>query len=109
MEGASISRSSPSKVEVPVLIFKVGLRLPTNDFFDEIMCQYGFFMDDLTPKDMNNIVGFELPCQTLGVLPHIWAFKAYFNSSMQSGVHTFSQRRNIHTFIINQKAPEKNG
>lgn len=72
------------------------------------MRQYGFSMDDLTPYAVNKILGFELVCRVLGVLPQLWAFKAYFNSSTQSSVRTFSQRRDIHAFIINQKAPKKN-
>lgn len=73
-------------------IIEAGLRLPMTDFFDVIMCQYGFSVDNLTPNTVNKNVGFELTCQAFGVLPQFWAFKGYFNSSIEFGVHTFSQR-----------------
>lgn len=37
-------------VRVLVPIFEAKLRLPTTDFFNEIMIQYGFSVDDLTPN-----------------------------------------------------------
>ena len=85
-KGAIISHPPEEKVGVPILIFEAGLRLPTTDFFEEIMRQYGFHVDGLTSNPVNMIVGFELVFQALGVLPQLWAFKAFFNSSTQSGV-----------------------
>lgn len=108
MKGTIISRPLKVKVEVPIPIFETGLRLPTTNFFYGILRQYGFSVDDLTPNTINNIMGFELACRDLGVLPQFWAFKSYFNSSTQYGVHTSSQRRDIHAFIFNQKAPTEN-
>lgn len=64
-KGAIISRPQEGKVRVPNPIFKVGLRLPTVDFFDDIMCKYGLSMDNLTPNIVNKIVGFELACRAL--------------------------------------------
>lgn len=66
---AIISHPSEWKVKVPILIFKAALRLPTTNFFDEIMCQYGFRVDELTPNVVDKNVVFELICRTLGVLP----------------------------------------
>lgn len=48
------------KVEVPIPIFEAVLWLLITDFFDEIMCQYNFYVDDLTPNDVNKIVGFDI-------------------------------------------------
>lgn len=107
-KGITISDPPEGKVLVPILIFKVGMRLPTMDFFDEIVCQYGFREDGLTLNAVNRIVGFELVCRDLGVLLQFQNFKDFFNSSTQSGVCTFSQRRGVNAFIINQKSPKKN-
>lgn len=85
-------------------IFEAVLRLLISDFFDEVMHEYGFSVDDLTPNTVNKIVGFELNCQALGILPQLRDFQTFFNSSTQSGVHTFSQRQNNHAFIVNQRA-----
>lgn len=61
-KGGTISRLPDSNVGVPILVFKVGLRLLTTNLFDEIMHQYGFYVDDLTPNVFNRIVGFEMAC-----------------------------------------------
>lgn len=82
--------------------------MPTTDFFDKIMRHYGFIVDGLIPNVVNKIVGFEMPCWALGVLPQPWAFKYFFNSSIQSGIYTSSQRRGVNAFIVDQKAPKKN-
>lgn len=42
--------------------FEAGLRLPILDFFDEVMREYGFYVEDLTLNAVNKIVGFELAC-----------------------------------------------
>lgn len=68
-EGAVIFQPPEGKVGVLILIFEAGRRLPTSDFFDEIMHQYDFSMEDLTPNAVNKIVGFKLACRTRGVLP----------------------------------------
>lgn len=57
------------------------MRLPKMDFFNEIMRQYKLHVDELTPNAVNKIVDFELSCKALGVLPQLWVFKAFFNSS----------------------------
>lgn len=71
----------------------------------EVMSEYGFSVDDLTPNAIHTIVGFELVCQALGVLPQLRAFQFFFSPSTHSGVHTFSQRRKTHMFIVNHMAP----
>lgn len=86
-------------------IFEAGLQLSISDFFYEVMRGYGFSKDDLTPNVVNKIVGFELACQALGVLPQFRAFQFFCNSSTQSGVHTFSQWRNTHAFVVKQRSP----
>lgn len=68
-KGALIFQPAKGKVGVPIPIIKAGLRLPTTDFFDKIMRQYDFSVDDLTPNVVNKIIGFELACGALGVLP----------------------------------------
>lgn len=88
--GVHLSHSSEGKVGVTIPTFDVGLQLPTIEFFDEIMSQYGFSIDDMTPNVINKIVGFEMACRTLGVVPQFWDFKYFFNSSTQSSVHMFS-------------------
>lgn len=85
-------------------IFDTGIRLSISDFFDEVMHEYGFSVDDLTPNGINKIFGFKLAYRALGVLSQFWVFQAFFNSSTKSGMLAFSQWRNTHAFIVNQKA-----
>ena len=61
-KGAIIYQSPTWKVGVLVLIFEEGLRLPISDFINEVMREYGFSVDELTPNFVNKIVGFELAC-----------------------------------------------
>lgn len=68
-KGAIITHPSQGKVRVPIPIFEAGLRLPMTNFFDDIMCQYGFSVDNLTPNTVYKIVDFEMACRALGVLP----------------------------------------
>lgn len=68
-KGAVIFQPLPGKVRVSILIFESGLCLPTSDFFDQIMQEYAISMDNLTPNAMNKIVGFELACRAIGVIP----------------------------------------
>lgn len=91
-KGAIFSCLSEGKVKVLISFFEDGLSLPTTEFLNELMRQYGFHIDDLTPNTFNKIVGLELVYWTLGVLPQFWEFKAFFNSSTQSGAWTFPQR-----------------
>ena len=100
-KGTIISHPTKGEVGVSIPIFEVGMKLSTTDFFDEVMSLYGFRMSYLTTNAINKNVGFELVCRTLGVLPQFWAFKAFFNSSTQSGAQNFCQRRGVHAFIIN--------
>lgn len=55
-EGAILYEPLAGKVRVPMSIFKAGLRLLVSDFFDELICEYGFYVDDLTPNVVNKIV-----------------------------------------------------
>lgn len=68
---ATIHQPPLGKVGVSVPIFEAVLRLSTTDFFDEIMCFYGFSVDDLTPNAINKIIGFKLACRGLGVFPQL--------------------------------------
>lgn len=55
-EGAIFYQPSVGKVGLPVLISEAG----KDRFFDEVMRAYDFFVDDLTPKVVNKIIGFDL-------------------------------------------------
>lgn len=62
LKGAHISWALEGKVGIVIPIFEVGLHLPTINFFNVIMRQYGFFVDNLSPNTVNKIVGFEMAC-----------------------------------------------
>lgn len=64
-------------------IFEVGLWLLISDFIDEVMCEYGFSVDNLTHNTVNKIVRFELACQAMGVLPQFQAHQDFFNSCIK--------------------------
>ncbi|CAI9299124.1 unnamed protein product [Lactuca saligna] len=61
LEGPIIYQLPTGKVGIPIAIFEAGFHLLVSDFFNEVMREYGFFEDhNLTPNDVNKIVGFEL-------------------------------------------------
>lgn len=59
-KGDIITHPPEGKVEVPIPIFEVGLQLPMTDFFDDVIHQYGFSVNDLTPNVVNKIVSFKM-------------------------------------------------
>lgn len=100
-KGAIISLPSEGKVGVPIPIFEAGLRLPMSDFFDDTMRQYGFSVDYLTPDAVKKIVGFKMACRALGVLPQLWAFKYFFDSTLSLGcICSLSSRESTHSSLI---------
>lgn len=110
-KGAIISRPPLGKVRVPVPIFEARLRLTMTGFFNEILHQYGFNVDDLNPNVVNKFVGFELACRALSVLPnfgcsrltsthpHNLVFTPYLRgeASMRSSSTRMCLRRNYRT------------
>lgn len=61
-KGAIFYQPPTRKVGVPVSIFEAGLLLPLSDLFHEVMCEYGFSVDDLTLNVVNKIIRFKLAC-----------------------------------------------
>ncbi|CAI9289784.1 unnamed protein product [Lactuca saligna] len=86
---ASLYSPPDGKVGILIALSEAGLRLPTIDFFNLIICEYGFFVRELTPIA---ILGFELLCRALGRQPTVPTFKNSFNASTQSGTWTLSCR-----------------
>ncbi|CAI9283792.1 unnamed protein product [Lactuca saligna] len=66
-KGLLIHDCPQGKVGVLIPLFEEVLRLPTSNFFNMIVDQYGFSIDELTPSTVNKIVDFELICRSLGV------------------------------------------
>ena len=93
---------------VLILLFEAGLSLPTSNFCDMIVHNYGFSIKELTPSAANKIVGFELIFRSLGCIPAFWVFSYFFCSTTNSGVRTLAKRRGIRQLISEQDSPKKN-
>ncbi|CAI9297693.1 unnamed protein product [Lactuca saligna] len=104
---ASVYSPSEGKVSIPIALSEAGLHLPTTYFFNLIIQEYGFSVRGPTPITINKIMGFELLYHALGRLPTVLAFKYFFNASTQSGTHTISYKRGVHT-LIHDKNYNKN-
>ena len=107
VKGSSIYDYSRGKVEVPVPLFEVVLRLPTSDFFDMIVHHYDFSVDELTLSAVNKIVGFKLICRSLGCIPTFCVFSYFFCASTKFGVRTLAKRWVMRQLIIEQDNPKK--
>ena len=95
------------KVGILIALFEAGLRLPTTNFFNLIIHEYGFSVRELTLISINKVVGFELLCRALGCQPTVPAFKYFFNASTQSGTRTLSRRQGVPT-LTHDKKPKEN-
>ncbi|CAI9299511.1 unnamed protein product [Lactuca saligna] len=91
------------KVEIPIALFEAGLHLPTTNFFNLIISEYGFSVRELTPIAINNIVGLELLYRAPRRQPIFPTFKHFFNASTQSGTQTLSRQWGVLTLIHDQK------
>ncbi|CAI9281582.1 unnamed protein product [Lactuca saligna] len=89
---ATLYSPPEGKVGIPITLLDVGLRLPTTDFFNLIIREYGFLVRELTPIAINKIVGFELLFRALGCLATIPAFKHFFNATTYLRTRTLSRR-----------------
>ncbi|CAI9283578.1 unnamed protein product [Lactuca saligna] len=72
-----------------------------------IMDHYGFSVDELTPSDVNKIIGFELSFRSLGCIPTFWVFNYLLYLTMNSGVRTLAKRQGVHQLISEQDVPKK--
>ncbi|CAI9285315.1 unnamed protein product [Lactuca saligna] len=104
LSDASLYSPPEGKFGIPIALFKAGICLPTTNFFNLIIREYGFSVREMTLISMNKIVGFELLCRALGRLPTILAFKYFFNASTQLETRTLSRRPGVLTLVHDKKS-----
>ncbi|CAI9263030.1 unnamed protein product [Lactuca saligna] len=97
------------KVSIPISLFEVGLCLPTMDFFNLIIHEYGFSVTKQTLVSINEIVGYKLLYHALFHQSTVPAFKYFFNASTHSGTQNLSRRRGVPTLIQDKKNPKRTG
>ncbi|CAI9297291.1 unnamed protein product [Lactuca saligna] len=101
---ASLYSPPKGKVIILIALFEAGLRFPTTYFFNLIIREYGFSVRELTPIAIKTIMGFELLCHALSLLPTVPTFKYFFNASTQSRTWTLSRRWGLPTLIHDKKS-----
>ncbi|CAI9281482.1 unnamed protein product [Lactuca saligna] len=83
------------------------MHLPTTDFFNRIIREYGYSLRELARIAINKIMGFEALFRILCYFTTVSTFKYFFNASTQSGTRTLSHRRGVPT-LIHDKRFKKN-
>ncbi|CAH1451387.1 unnamed protein product [Lactuca virosa] len=60
--------------------FDAGYRLPTSDFFREVLHTHKVHINQFLPNGINKLVAFEMLYRANGIKPDIWVFRHFFVS-----------------------------
>ncbi|CAI9281334.1 unnamed protein product [Lactuca saligna] len=101
-----ITSPPPGKVGVYQKTFDADLRLPLNDFHEEILRRSGCNVQMLTPGAVHKIVAFEMICRANGIVPNYLIFKFFFQFVATNEKYTFSARRASHDLVLDNKPPK---
>ncbi|KAI3709300.1 hypothetical protein L2E82_39060 [Cichorium intybus] len=109
-DGAIFSFPPTGKIGMYLKHFEAGYRLPTSDFFMEVLDHYHVHIHQLVRNGVNKIIAFELLSRAVHLEPDLYVFRHFFRFTRAStgNNYTFCVRQDRPTLVTDQKGTARN-